>query len=299
MSRSALAVQIASGIVSQIKAGLLAPGAHLATESLAQQFSVSRSPVREALRLLIDRGVVEQRQNRGCFVSSAPPEAANDISAGFEGATPEDAYFRFADDWLMDRIDGEVTELFMRKRYGLSKAQTQAALARASKDGWAEPKPGYGWRLKDVAKTPEAYNAIYRFRAVIEPAALLEPTFRYDREIGASLRHVQERLAVGDFRLLNADSMIGAGVNFHEELIAMSGSPMFVQALERANQLRRIVEYRLRVRPDRVIQQSREHLQILDHLETGHTLEAAHAMKQHLIGALRVKAPIVYPGEDG
>ncbi|MGL4812443.1 MAG: GntR family transcriptional regulator, partial [Beijerinckiaceae bacterium] len=241
--RSDLAVQIAGGIADQIDAGLLAPGAHLATEALAQQFSVSRSPVREALRLLADKGVVEQRQNKGCFVADRRPAAASAVRAQLAGQTAEDAYYAFADDWLTDKFGDELTELFVRKRYDLTKAQAQAMLARAAKDGWAEPKPGYGWKLKAVAKTPEAYNAIYRFRAVIEPAALLEPTFRFDRTVAASLRKVQERLAAGDFSLMSSDTMIGAGVNFHEALMVMSGNVMFVQAIERANQLRKIVEY--------------------------------------------------------
>ena len=297
MSRSALAVQIASGIINQIDAGLLAPGMHLRTEALAQQFSVSRSPVREALRILTEKGQVEQKLNKGCFVASKRPIAANDLRAEFARPTAEDAYYQFADDWLADRFDAEITELFVRKHYALTKAQAQTLLARAARDGWAEPKPGYGWKLRAVAKTPEAYNAIYRFRAVIEPAALLEPTFRLDRRVAANLRRIQERLASGDFATMSSDAMIGAGVSFHEELMMMSGNLMFVQALERANQLRKIVEYRLRTRPERVILQSQEHLEILDFIERGDMLEAAHAMKMHLIGALRVKSAIVYPAE--
>jgi DNA-binding GntR family transcriptional regulator len=297
MPNSPLAARIAGDIVAEIGAGALPPGSHLATESLALRFMVSRSPVREALRMLIDRGFVEQRQNRGCFVSDKPPLAANDIKAELGSHSVEERYFTFADDWLTDRIEAEVAEQYVRERYHLTKAQAQDMLARAAREGWAEPKPGYGWRLLPVAKTAAAYDEIFRFRAVIEPAGILEPTFRFDRVVAGELRRVQEKLAAGGLDRVPPDQMTGPGVRFHEELIRMSGNAMFVQALERANQLRRIVEYRLAVQPDRIIRQSQEHLVILDHLERGDMLDAAHAMKTHLTGALKVKSAIVYPDE--
>jgi DNA-binding GntR family transcriptional regulator len=295
MSTSPLAARIASDILAQIGSGALPPGAHLATEALAQRFMVSRSPVREALRLLLQKGVIEQRQNRGCFVVDRPPAAANDIRAQLAANSVDERYFDFADDWVSDRIAAELTEQFVRERYGLTKTQAQDMLARAAKEGWAEPKLGYGWRLLPVAKTAAAYDEIYRFRAVIEPAAILEPTFRFDRHVAGELRRVQEKLAAGDLGSMPPDQMTNPGVRFHEELIRMSGNAVFAQALERANQLRRIVEYRLAVRPDRIIRQSQEHLVILDHLERGDLLDAAHAMKMHLTGALAIKSAIVYP----
>jgi len=85
---------------------------------------------------------------------------------------------------------------------------------------------------------------------------------------------------------------------FHEELIRMAENPVFFQALERANQLRRLVEHRLKVNPERIAAQSAEHLQILELLETGDNLEAAHLMRRHLSGALAVKSPVVHPARD-
>lgn len=47
--------------------GQLAPGVHLVEGTLAEQFDVSRGPVRDALRLLEAEGLVESRR-RGVFV---------------------------------------------------------------------------------------------------------------------------------------------------------------------------------------------------------------------------------------
>jgi DNA-binding GntR family transcriptional regulator len=297
MRSSPLALRIATAITAKISAGDLPAGSHLATEALAQEFQVSRSPVREALSMLSSRGLIENRKNCGFFVRNG---------GTIQGLIPEceassrqqDAYFGFAEDWLNDRICNEITEQFVRDRYNLTKTQANDVLLRAAREGWAEPKPGYGWRLRPVAKSAEAFEQIYRFRAVIEPAAMLEPTFRFDRAVAAKLRRTQEKLAAGDINRMPAEALTQAGIVFHEELIRMAENPVFFQALERANQLRRLVEHRLKVNPERIVAQSAEHLRILDLLETGDNLEAAHLMRRHLSGALAVKSPVVPPARD-
>lgn len=50
--------QIARLLAQAIREGLYAPGASLIQEDLAQRFSVSRSPIREALRMLSAEGLV-------------------------------------------------------------------------------------------------------------------------------------------------------------------------------------------------------------------------------------------------
>jgi DNA-binding GntR family transcriptional regulator len=50
--------------------GALPPGIHLRQDELAAQFNVSRSPVREALKLLVAEGSVRHDRNRGYFIAS-------------------------------------------------------------------------------------------------------------------------------------------------------------------------------------------------------------------------------------
>ena len=295
MPHSPLALRIANDVIARIGMGELGAGSHLATAALAERFEVSRSPVREALAILSDRGVIQNRRNRGIFVLPAAGRKTGETGLVPVGPCESDPYYELAEDWLKDRIGADQTEQAIRDRYKLTRAQAQDLLSRASREGWAEPKPGYGWKLRQVAKTVEAFEEIYRFRAVIEPAALLEPGFRFDRTVAASLRRTQERLASGDLDGLAPAAMTAAGAAFHEGIIRMSGNPMFFYALERANPLRRLAEYRLKVDPQRIAVQSHEHLAILDLLARGDNLEAAHLMRRHLSGALASKSPVVHP----
>jgi DNA-binding GntR family transcriptional regulator len=291
MRSSVLPSRIANEIATLIRVGQLAPGTHLSAQKLADQFDVSRSPVREALQTLADQGVVELRSNRGFFVrqiedgSSEPQDDAQLLEV-----SPE--YQRLADDWLSDRIPAEVTEQLLRERYKLTKTQVTDMLTRALREGWAEPKQGYGWRFLPVAKTAEAFEQIYRFRMLIEPAAMLEPTFKLDRRMLTEQRRIQESMLASDISRLPAEWLLNSGATFHEELIKLSGNPFFHQALVRVNRMRRLMEYRAQVDRNRLQRQCTDHLEIIGLLERGEVIEASYRMRQHLGGALVAKSPM-------
>jgi len=62
--------QIADDLRQKIKSDALAPGSQLPTENdLQQQYSASRNTVRDAIKWLITRGLVETRPGQGTFVT--------------------------------------------------------------------------------------------------------------------------------------------------------------------------------------------------------------------------------------
>lgn len=72
-ARPTRAGTLAAALAESIAAGRLAPGTALEEERLAAAHGVSRTPVREALRLLAATGLVEQRPRRGAVVSRPDP----------------------------------------------------------------------------------------------------------------------------------------------------------------------------------------------------------------------------------
>jgi DNA-binding GntR family transcriptional regulator len=56
-------------LADEIVRGMLAPGSALDETDIARRFSVSRTPVREALRQLVASGLVEARAHRGAVVA--------------------------------------------------------------------------------------------------------------------------------------------------------------------------------------------------------------------------------------
>ncbi len=67
--------QIADRIREDIYSGRLAEGKHLSEMGLAQQFGVSRGPIREALVQLAQEGVLLARPHRGVRVASPSPDS--------------------------------------------------------------------------------------------------------------------------------------------------------------------------------------------------------------------------------
>jgi DNA-binding GntR family transcriptional regulator len=74
-----LAVQIYERLANQIIVGELPPGHRLDEQSLASQFGVSRTPIREALRELGARQLIDLVPRRGGVVSNAGSEAIIDM----------------------------------------------------------------------------------------------------------------------------------------------------------------------------------------------------------------------------
>jgi DNA-binding GntR family transcriptional regulator len=76
---STRAEQLASEIADAILAGVFAPGAHLDEQGLADRYGVSRTPVREALRLLGHTGLVDIRPRRGVVVVEMTAERVDEM----------------------------------------------------------------------------------------------------------------------------------------------------------------------------------------------------------------------------
>lgn len=294
MPASVLSRTIANEIAHLVASGDIAVGDHLRAQHLADRFGVSRSPVREALQMLADQGLLELKENRGFFVRDGGIRVDEPVSDAPKPFEVENDYQRVAEDWLTNRIPAEVTEQTLRDRYGFTKAQLNDILLRAVREGWAERKQGYGWRFLPVAKTAEGFEQIYRFRMLIEPAAMLEPTFDLDRRILGEQRRIQTRMLEGDIERLPAERLLSNGSLFHEELIRMSNNPYFHVSLVRVNLMRRLLEYRTPIDRKRLSVQCRDHLAILDLLERGEIVEASFAMRRHLGGALHTKSPVAW-----
>lgn len=288
---TALANRISSRLLNDIVVGNIEKGQHVGAQLFADRYGVSRTPVREALEQLHQNGILVRKANRGYFVAEQLPEHA---SKRLDSGIDEDnsGYQQLANDWLTNVLPEEVTEHLLRQRYGWTKSQVADLLVRAAREGWAERKEGYGWRFLPVAKTPEAFDEIYRFRMAIEPVAMLEPSFEINRKILDEQRRIQENMLSIDMRDAAGEGLLNNGSLFHEEIIKMSGNPFFFMALQRVNKMRRLMEYRAEINRDRLIEQCTEHLQIVSLLERGEVVDASYLMRQHLSGALRRKSPL-------
>lgn len=74
-----LADDVYDQLVSAIIGGLIVPGEHLVQEALADEMSVSRTPVREALLRLAEEGFIKHAQTRGFEVVATTEDMIRSI----------------------------------------------------------------------------------------------------------------------------------------------------------------------------------------------------------------------------
>lgn len=276
-------------ILALIQQDQLTGGTHLTAQTLADRLRLSRSPVNEALDILAQHGIVARKPNRGYFLL----QDFNALAAATAELVPPSVddivtqcYFRLADELLRGELPLQCSEAQLRARYALTQTQTQALLARISQEGWATRRPGYGWEFSSMMITPDSLLQSYRLRLALEPAALLEPTFRIDLSVIDRLRAAEKHLLEGGIATDTADQLHERGVRFHESLVEASGNPFFIDTIKRVNRVRRLLSYRSMQDRSRYQQHCDQHLAILDLLERERNEEAAAILSSHLRSTL-------------
>jgi len=122
-----IAARISQQIAEDILAGVLMPGEKLEEPALAQRFQVSRTPVREALRLLHARGLIELLPRRGGMVINMSPEKLADM---LEALCEMES--------LCCRIATQRMSAIQRRQLELLHEEAQAAAARHDTDAYLD-----------------------------------------------------------------------------------------------------------------------------------------------------------------
>lgn len=142
ISRLGLHDQVAARLRTMLVEGHIAPGAKLNERELCEQLRVSRTPLREAIKLLAAEGLVDLLPNRGAVaVKLGELDVLNafEVLAGLEGMSGELAAQRITDDELAEVRAKHYEMLACHARGDLSgyyrlNAQIHAAINSAAKN---------------------------------------------------------------------------------------------------------------------------------------------------------------------
>ncbi len=256
-------------------------GWQLKEQWLAEQLNVSRSPVRAALRLLTELGIVTAVPNQGCFLAT-PTSDLNDSLRKIPPTEEEQLYLKITRDRFVDRIGMNINVTELGRRYGVSRSMIGRVLSRLAEEGLVERDAGRGWSFLPSLNNPEVYEESYRFRMQIEPAAILDPGFRPDTAKFAEIRKSHETLLAGAVRTDPFQRLVEIDVEFHETIGRCSQNRFILQAIQQQSRLRRMTEFHFRADRERMAQSCREHLAILDALEAGDRERAAELIRLHI-----------------
>jgi DNA-binding GntR family transcriptional regulator len=77
--QNSLHQEVASTLREEIFAGTLAPGSFIDEVALCERLKISRTPLREALKVLTAEGLMRHEPRRGCFVNEVTEQDLDDI----------------------------------------------------------------------------------------------------------------------------------------------------------------------------------------------------------------------------
>lgn len=186
----------------RIISGELAPGAPLSERALCEALGVSRTPLREALKLLAGEGLVDISATRRASVARLTLEEAADllaVMAALEGLSGEQACRKIDDDDLaeLEQLQAQMSDAHARQDraayFALNQQIHLTILRVAGNRALTEYFHNLNARLRQVRQrlnpTPERWQ-----RAVDEHAEMLELLRRRD---GKRLRVLMENHLLG------------------------------------------------------------------------------------------------------
>jgi DNA-binding GntR family transcriptional regulator len=131
------------------------PGARLPEQQIASLCNVSRTPVRAALSLLADRGVVRWEADSGYHLAidlTAQPTIAAELPVTEEDELAE-AILR---DRSARRLDQTVTAAGLMRRYNAERKTVLKALNKLTEENLLDRAPGQSWLFRRAPDDPEA-----------------------------------------------------------------------------------------------------------------------------------------------
>jgi DNA-binding GntR family transcriptional regulator len=286
--RSSLHLSLARRIITLAAEQRWPAGYHLRETEIARAFEVSRTPVRAALGLLAEQGVVETRTNQGFFLISENAELTA-AEQSLPAAREENVIHAILRDREAGHLPEHLIETELQETYRIGPSALKKVLLQLAEDGLIKRRKGHGWSFVPSLSSSQAREESYRFRMIIECMGLLEPSFRVDQAQFDRCRTAHEAFIADLDRPPAAERFFEINAGFHAMLSACSGNRFLQQAMESQNALRRLTEYADygALDGDALLKSCREHLAILDALEHGDTNWAAILMRQHLTRPVR------------
>lgn len=284
---SDLQIKLAHQVVEWLVGRQAEKGMHVPEAKLADEFGVSRSPMRSALELLLSEGLLEKIPNRGYFLTQ-DASSFDQTAVELPNSEEEELYRQIARDRLDERLEEHVSEADLMRRYSVTRGLLKRVLGRLTDDGIIERSPGHGWRFLPALLSVDAHDESYAFRLLIEPASFDQPGFEVDE---ALLRHsrAKHQELIEAKRDISTSQMLEVNADFHEMLARFSNNRYLVSAIQLQNRLRRLMEIQGLVSRDRVRQSCLEHLEIIEALENEDRALAQVLLRRHLTIASRLK----------
>ncbi len=259
----------------------LPSGERLTEQALASHCNVSRTPIRSALQILIEKGIVENDPQLGYLLVIDP---ATFPGLEDDALPPEETelYAAILRDISAGRIGDSQTVAGLQRRYKMPRQAVQNALTRLAEDNLAERAPGQQWLIKQFAISGEAVAKSFEFRLACEPLALTLPGFKRDPAAFNSLRQSMEIIRMAGDAGFDRRLFDRTDFDFHMLVARSCGNPFMAESLINHHRRRRAGLPQQHVNAFRLMASNSEHIQIVEAIERAQFDLAADMMRVHI-----------------
>ncbi|CAM5463155.1 GntR family transcriptional regulator [Thauera sp. 28] len=153
----ALYQEVAERLRQRIYSHELAPGTWVDEQALAEHYGISRTPLREALKVLASEGLVTLKPRRGCYVTEISERDLDEVFSVMSMLEGECARAS-----AMRATDGDLTRL------RAIHADLEKAAAADDIDGFFEANQNFHRSLQEIADNRWLLHVIEDLRKVIK-----------------------------------------------------------------------------------------------------------------------------------
>ncbi|MCO5731573.1 GntR family transcriptional regulator [Rhizobium sp. SSA_523] len=280
---SPLQIEVVRKLLPIARAGKWAIGDKISDAALAREFGISRTPIRQVLQFLVEKGLLAQTDTRG-FVLVRIPADDDRLEELVPPSSVETLYRQIMHARANGLIGSEASETELLDHFGTSRGVVRRTLMRLSAEGLAERRDGHGWRFAECLDNRQAVNESYAFRAIIECGAVMEDTFRFDMGVLLALESEQTALLNAPLASIEGSAWFEANARFHETVVSWANNRFLDQAIRRQNSLRRMTEYAefAELNEAGVRKAARDHLAILEAIKSDDRKLASAILFRHL-----------------
>ncbi|OED63410.1 transcriptional regulator [Vibrio splendidus ZS-139] len=274
-------------VIARLKADDAKAGNSLNESSLAQQFEVSRTPIRAVLTYLSAQGITKVVPYKGSVLQTDAADIEIEGQDNGEQPRQDQLYLRVLMDLFFSELGQSFSEKELQERYQANRGEMQNVLRLLESDGIFRRSPGYKWQLDGVLNTLERHTESYRCRLIFEPAGLLEPTWIIDRTAMESCRN-QHAQAIAEPETVTASQLFTLSAEFHEQLAACSGNRFLLSTMQQHNRLRKATDLVSMHIQSSVIKSCQRRLEIIELVLKGDNHTASTHLAQLLENDIRV-----------
>jgi DNA-binding GntR family transcriptional regulator len=235
--------KIAAILHDSIKAGRLTPGTILMEGSLAALFGSSRTPVKQALSDLSDRGVIRRFDGRGFIVGSGNEARRVPLTPqqlGLDEANPE-----LPRTWAWQRIYDSVeralifhsalgkfrvNEVELARHYKVGRTVAHDVLVQAQSTGLLAKDERLRWYV--VPLDEQRVCDLYDLRELLEPRAIAAGVGRVPPDLLAGMAERLEA-AIAAYPKVSAAEMDALEHGLHVTSLGYCGNREIMEALKR------------------------------------------------------------------